>query len=148
MSQPQSNKQSEERHFETFSEYWHFARCLSQTQRDAIYDSLSNSERLHIEKSFKRGGWMDLMMRNKLDVFIDDVKHKWGYDLLEIRSKVLSGKSVYLPTILWDYVLEKVYDIDYGEEHSQFILGGIRSVICDSNDQVVLLLPANSKESE
>ena len=34
---------------------------------------------------------------------IDELKDRYGYDLLELRAKVFAGKSVYIPTKFWNF---------------------------------------------
>ncbi len=130
--------------FNNFVEYWHFVKYLSKPQRDIIFENLSINERIKIEKSYNIGGWEDLFMRDTLDVFVDRVKKKFNYNLLSLKARVLSGKSVYIPGSLWDYVLHATKDFD--PKHKSYILGGIKGIVCKHNKDVVVLLRDGHKE--
>jgi len=130
--------------FKNFVEYWHFAKDLNESQREIIYKSLPPEERSRISKSYRRGRWEDVFARNAVDSFLDDVKDKFGYDLIELRSQVLRGKSVYIPRIIWDYA---EYELDMCDSQSrQLVIGGIHGVVCKENDEIVLLLPLGQEE--
>ena len=124
--------------FENFVEYWNLTKTLSGNQRNIIFSSLSHKERKHLEKSYQAGGWHDLVMRNQLDELVDALEEEDGYNLIDIHTKVLKGKSVYVPKAFWSKVLTKLQkqrliDVDY-------ILGGMAGVICKKNPDVLLLV--------
>ena len=125
--------------FKSFTDYWYFTKSLSEHQRQIIFKSLPLDQRMRIEESYDKGGWDDVLMRNELNQFLDEIKRKDGYDLLAIRCKVLSGKSVYLPRRFWDKVFKKLDE--YNGKHSEFIIGGLTAVICEANRLVVLIVP-------
>lgn len=130
--------------FKNFVEYWHYTKNLSEDHRQIIYKSLPIEERNRITKSFERGKWQDVFSRNAINGILDDVKDKFGYDLLELRSQALRGKSVYIPRIIWDYTLFELKGFD--EESTNLVVGGIHGVVCKENEDIVLLLPIGQEE--
>lgn len=141
-----SNQNTSKHVFANFSEYWHYVRFLSDSQRNIIFGSLSESEKSRIRRSYNRGGWTDLMMRNTLDTLLDEIIDYHSVDLIEIKGKVIRGKSVYVSKSLWDYVEYRLEMIDIS--HKQYIIGGIKAIVCKSNREVVLLVPISNKGEE
>lgn len=123
--------------FRNFSEYWYYARPLSMKQREIVFDGLSQDQKEIIEESYLSEGWVDVMCRNEIDEFLDKVKTKFGYDLLNIRSKVKKGNSVYVPKKFWDMVIK--YLDQYRTESICYLMYGITSAPCKENDQIILL---------
>lgn len=130
--------------FSNFLEYWYFVKNFTSEQRIAFFNSLSPSEKRQLEQSYDRGGWQDLFMRNSINEIIDAVKERFGYDMVSVRAKVLSGKSVYIPRVLWDYVVTELEEFD--SSYTVFVLGGIKGVVCSANDKVVAVLPIDQEE--
>ena len=128
--------------FEDFHEYWYYARYLSEVQRTIIYNSLSSEQRKCLNSSYKRGAWSDVFYRNEIDQFLDEMKDKYGYDILELRVKAISGKSVYIPTKFWEIVMG--YMNQYNKEDVRYIISGIRSIQCEKNPNVTLLISERS----
>jgi hypothetical protein len=124
--------------FESFVDYWYFTRSLSDHQREIIFTSLSYEQRVRIERSYEKGGWHDVLMRNELNKYIDKIRKEFKYDLLDIHCKVMQGKSVYLPRRFWDKVLRELDEYKSGDTH--FIIGNIMTILCEENKQVVLLI--------
>ncbi len=131
---------------EGFGEYWHFARHLTKVQQDVIFDSLPHEQREKIKLSLHKGGWLDVVMRDKLSNFADLVEKEYGYKLMDIRCKVLKGKSVYLPRHVWDYVCFELQE--YLDHHKAFLVGGIKGVSCKQNPDVTLIIKKNSLVKE
>lgn len=129
--------------FKSFLEYWHYARTFSDKQKEIIFSSLSREEQSLILRSSEKGKWGDVLNRNILDQMVDEIKQQYGYDLVDIRYKVINNKSVYLPTSFWSFVLEKFGE--YEDKYTDFVLGGIDAVVCKENKQVTLLVPFYSK---
>lgn len=123
--------------FKDFKDYWHFVKHLTQKNRKTIFNSLSQDQQKMLKKSYEIGGWQDVFVRNRINEIIDEVKEKHGYSLLEIKSKIISGKSVYLPTDIWDEI-ESNFE-KFPEKDIQFVLGGIMSCRCKENTKVTLL---------
>lgn len=123
--------------FKDFSEYWYYARPLSTEQRELIFDNLDQDQKEVIEDSYIRDGWVDVMCRNEIDEFLDKVKSKFGYDILNIRLRIKKGKFVYIPKRLWDMITKYLYQ--YRKESVSYILSGIKSSPCRENDQIVVL---------
>jgi hypothetical protein len=128
--------------FKDFSEYWYYARTFSDKQKEIIFASLSGDEQRAILNSSEKGRWGDVLNRNILDHMVDDIKKEYGFDLIDIRYKVINNKSVYLPTSFWSFVLERFGE--YDDKHVDFILGDIVAIICKENKRVTLLVPSYS----
>ncbi len=124
--------------FKDFREYWYFARYLSENQRTTVFNSLPSDQRKYLNSSYTKGEWNDVLLRNKIDEAIDELKDRYGYDLLELRAKVFAGKSVYVPTKFWKMVLEQMDE--YDQRYTQYIVSGIRDVQCEENKNVTLLI--------
>jgi hypothetical protein len=124
--------------FKNFTEYWHYARNLSDNQRQIILNSLPQEQQYYLVHSYKIGGWDCVFARNKINDVLDTLKKDFNYDLLEIKVKVLKGKSVYLPLEFWYKACQLIGDYDI--EHSNYVLGGIKAVKCKTNKEVVLLV--------
>ena len=123
--------------FTSFTEYWHYARYLSQDQRTIIFDSLTPDQQESLEASYTRGRWSDVFFRNEIDNILDELKDKYGYDLLEIKGKIFKGKSVYIPSNFWKVVME--YVNKYNSDAMRFVIGGITATKCKQNSDVMLL---------
>lgn len=128
--------------FKDFNEYWYYARYLTEYQRDIVYQSLPKEQQEYLSESYKRGEWSDVFYRNEIDVFLDELKEKYGYDVLSMRAKALKGKSVYVPTKFWDIVVRQMNK--YKAKDVQHILSGLRNIQCDSNPNVTLLVSSSS----
>ena len=124
--------------FKDFGEYWHYARSLSEYQRSVIFSSLSLSEQDSINTSYDRGAWRDVFYRNEIDEILDELKERYGFDVLNLRMKVLKGKSVFIPTKFWDIVVEQMSK--YHLDDIQHILSGIDAIPCRENPNVSLLI--------
>lgn len=124
--------------FKDFCEYWYFARYLSENQRTTVFNSLPSDQRKYLNSSYRRGEWNDVLLRNKIDEVIDELKDKYGYDLLELRIKVFAGKSVYIPTKFWEIVFEEMDK--YDQRYTQYIMAGIKDIQCKENPNVTLLI--------
>ncbi len=125
--------------FKDFLEYWYYARIFSDKQKEIIFNSLSEDEREFLIHSCSKEKYVDVLNRNTLNQVIDDMKTEYGYDLIDIRYRVMNNKSVYVPTIFWTFVLGEFEG--YEDEDINFILGGIEAIVCKQNKQVTLLVP-------
>jgi len=123
--------------FKDFHEYWYYARYLSEQQRKIVYDSLPIIQQKYLNKSYNKGSWSDVFYRNELDGIVDELKERYGYDLIEIRSKVIKGGSVYLPTKFWEIVEEQLSK--YKLKDIKHITHGIEAIVCEENPNVTLL---------
>jgi hypothetical protein len=122
--------------FESFLEYYHYFKHLSSTQRDIIFSSLSDEEQKRLDKACRSGGWKDLLVRNELNRRLDELKQRHNIDAVQLRCKVIAGKSVYVSSALWDDIIE-TFD-GYENTYTQFILGDIKNIRVDK-DTVLLL---------
>jgi len=132
--------------FKDFKEYWHFTKCLNQNQRDLIFASLPPKQQHLIKASYNRGGWGDVIMRDAINKVINSVKAEFNCDMLSVRCRVLSDKSVYVPRDAWDYFVSEMEK--FSIEHSYFVFGEIRGIVCKSNTDVVLVVKNNSLVEE
>lgn len=124
--------------FDNFREYWYYARFLSGDQKKIIFRNLSSEQQAFLDNSYRRDGWNDVFYRNEVDEKLDDMKKTYGYDILYIRSKVLKGKSVYVPTKFWQIVEKQMGQ--YRPEVVKFVMAGIRAFPCDKNKDVCLIV--------
>lgn len=123
--------------FQSFAEYWYYARFLTDKQKELLFKSFSDTEKEGIMTSYIKDGWSDLFVRNSIDKIIDEIKDATKYDLLEIRAKVLMGKSVYIPKSLWQMIIESLHP--YEKNATQYVIGDIHAVKSSANPNVVLL---------
>jgi len=133
--------------FKNFTEYWYYARYLSREQRKIIFKSLPAEQKKFLDNSYLKEGWSDLFYRNEINEKIDELKELCGYDILEIRLKAIQGKSVYVSTKFWQIVQEQFDKIVPEAVH--FIMGGLKSIPEEMNDQVCLIVydPSESLKS-
>ena len=124
--------------FKDFREYWYFARYLSKSQRTTVFNSLPSDQRDYLNSSYTKGEWNDVLLRNEIDKIIDELKDRYGYDLLELRAKVFAGKSVYIPTKFWEIVFEEMDK--YDQRYTQYIMSDIKDIQCKENPNVTLLI--------
>ena len=124
--------------FDNFSEYWYYARSLSENQRKIIFRSLSREQKASLDSSYRKDGWNDVFYRNEINERLDELKEAYGYDVIDIRVKVLKGKSVYVPSSFWQIVEEQMSQ--YRPEVVQFAVAGIERVICQANPEVCLIV--------
>ena len=132
--------------FDNFSEYWYYARSLSENQRKIIFRSLSIEQRNFLDSSYRKDGWNDVFYRNEVNERLDELKESYGYDVVDIRSRVLKGKSVYLPSKFWQVVEEQMSQ--YRPEVVHFVMSGIEGVICKANSEVCLISCSGVEDSE
>lgn len=132
--------------FESFSEYWYYARSLSENQRKIIFRSLPTEQKASLDSSYRKDGWNDVFYRNEINERLDELKDAYGYDVLDIRSKVLKGRSVYLPTKFWQIVEEQMSQ--YRPEVVKFVMSGIKAMPCDVNKEVCLVIRERFSNSE
>ena len=123
--------------FDNFSEYWYYARSLSENQRKIIFRSLPSEQKASLDSSYRKDGWNDVFYRNDINERIDDIKDAYGLDIIDIRNKVLKGKSVYVPSKFWKVVEEQMSE--FRPEVAQFVISGIEGVICQANPEVCLI---------
>lgn len=128
--------------FESFTEYWYFARTLSQKQRKIVFHSLSVEERQFLDNSYLKDGWSDLFYRNEIDEKLDELSEAYGYNILGIRAKALKRKSVYVPTKFWKIVEEQMHQ--YRPDVVKFVMSGLIASPCEKNPQVCLITYENN----
>lgn len=114
--------------FSGFEEFWSLTRGLEDFQRKIICSVLCDEEKDAIKAAYKDEGWEDLLMRNRLDEAIDQIKNDIGIDMLAIKSKITHGKSVYIKKSQWDYANEIIKSVANKEKHLRYITGGIKEI--------------------
>lgn len=123
--------------FSNFIDYWHYARHLMDFQKDMLFNTLSPDEREYIEKSYKEGGWDDVFQRNMVNKTLERIEKKHKINLVEIKQKVVRGKSVYLSRRVWDEIRKELSPFD--KKHVHFCYYGIKATVCKENSKVILL---------
>jgi hypothetical protein len=120
--------------FKNFEEYWHFTKGLSKKQRKTILNALPETQRKKLKRSYERGGWEDLMTRDKLNKMIDELKQETNIDLISLRCKIFGGKSICLEKDIWFNLKDRFGE--YDKKHTEFIFGGIGE---EEQDKVIFL---------
>ena len=105
---------------------------------DKIFDNQFEQTELDTtEKSFQ----IDPSFTEKvLDEKIDEVEKQTGINLLDLRVKILHGKSFHLTNDFWEY-LRKTFE-DYRPEALEYIFGGISFE--EDKDKVIATLDSQS----
>jgi hypothetical protein len=132
--------------FSGFSEWWYYARVLTEHQRSVLFDHLDKKEKEFLQESYSKDGWEDVFCRNEIESLLDNLKEKYQYDIMDIRSKVLKGKSVYVPTKFWEVLQEGLNQ--YKPDSVRYITVGMKAIHCKVNKDVVLLVSEASDRSE
>lgn len=132
--------------FDNFSEYWYYARSLSEGQRKIIFKSLPSEQKTSLDISYRRDGWNDVFYRNEVNERLDELKNAYGYDLVDIRLRAMKGKSVYLPSKFWQIAEEQLSQ--YRPEVVHFVMSGMEGKVCDLNHEVCLVIYEYHKDSE
>jgi hypothetical protein len=127
--------------FSSFTEYRYYARYLSGEQRKIIFKNLPEKQKEFLNNSYLKEGWSDLFYRNEIDEKIDEIKETYGYDMLNIRLKAIRGKSIYIPTNIWE-VMEKQFS-QFKPEVSKYVIGGLMNIIEEKNKDVSLIVYEN-----
>lgn len=117
--------------FNDFSEYWYFAKCLDESQRDIIFNSLPEEQQEKLQESYEKGGWEDVFIRNQTDKLLSELIEKYNIDILKVKTKVISGKSHYMSVRDWDIVVETFTPFEV--DHTYYILGGLHADQVDDN---------------
>jgi len=124
--------------FNNFLEYWHYAKYFSEKQRKIFFDSIPKDQQEHIKTSYKNGGWDYVIKRNKINDLLDEFKKDYNFDLIDIRYKVLHNKSVFVSKNQWEIINTELKK--YDSEYIDFAIGGIATIECKKNKNVVLLI--------
>lgn len=128
--------------FKDFSEYWHYIKCLTKFQRDLVFASLLPKQQNILRASYNQGAWEDVIIRDNIDRILDHIKIEFGIDIILSRCKALKGKSVFLPRVVWEYLIKQLEG--FAQSHKHYVLGGIFAVNCKSNNDVVLIVKSGS----
>ena len=114
--------------FNSFQEFWNLTKNLENYQRDIIFNSLSHEQKLSIRKSYQRGGWEDLLIRNALYKAVEEIKENkdLGYDLISIRVNAIQGKCFYIKKEHWTKIFEKITNVARKKKHLDYVFGGLK----------------------
>lgn len=123
MAQTDITKPKRKKVFKNFAEYWHYAKVLSEDQRQLLANSLSREEFKSLKSSYNKGGWEDLFMRNACDTILDKIKQQYGVDLVLVRAKVLAGKPQMMQEKFWVHITNCFDKISFA--HLVYIFGGV-----------------------
>lgn len=133
------SKPKPSRIFEGFAEYWHLIRGLSEEQKQIIAECLPSTEKLTLKESFQEGGWVYLFMRNACDYTLDRIKEQSGIDLIEMRTKILSGKPQLIKKEFWESVKSNFDKVP--QEHLLYIFAGIKEEEYDADYMKLIAHP-------
>lgn len=70
-------------------------------------------------------GYHDTWCRSRIGRQLDELRSKFGIDMLDIRRQVLSGRTVCIPIAAWKSLVTIV--TKYAPEHSRFVISGIQA---------------------
>jgi hypothetical protein len=129
--------------FANFADFWRFGKHLTEKQRHTILRSLPPVQREAIENSYQNDGWHDLTLRNQLDGFLREIEVKHGWNLLDVRLKVLNGRTVYVKRKFWEEVNKRFKG--YEARHIFYIFGGYRVVESEFGRDEYRLVPVEEK---
>jgi len=129
--------------FNCFEDFWVLTQDFTDFQRNKILNALPQDKADSLVKEIKLEKWEDLIYRNKIDKIVDEVKEKFGVDLLDKRRKVLKGKSQYISAKCWDYFVEALSETDMDIRHYNYVIGGIAA---EPDGDAFCLHLVNSKE--
>lgn len=124
--------------FNSFQQYWKITRNLNIQQRDVVFYNLSKIQQKKIKESFRDGGWEDLLFRDQMDKILDSIRQIYGINVLQIRTKAVLGKSVYINRSMWEMVLLQFKD--YDKKHTNYVIGGIQAISDENNSETVLIV--------
>ena len=125
--------------FKNFQEYWFYAKFLSSSQRDVILSSLSDGQKTNLIKSYKEGGWEDLVIHNEIDKILEGIEKDLGINLVLIHCQIMANKKVYIKKSQWDYIEDLLRP--FKSEHTYYVLGRVKSEIVGEDS--VLLFKGN-----
>lgn len=87
--------------FSDYGEFLRLTRPLPLEYKQKIMDSLSPEDKRQLRKDFFVGGWDNIVYRNEIDHSSERVKTVFNKDPMRIRSLVMQGKSVKVPSAFW-----------------------------------------------
>lgn len=129
--------------FSCFADFWQLTQDLDDFQFKKIIKSLPEEEQDFLLIDMKRGQWEDLIIRNRVDKLIDAIRIEDKVDLLDIRRKVIKGKSQYLDKKVWDKFITALFDISEDSRHFNYVIGNIKAY---QEGDVIFLVLGDAKE--
>ena len=134
--------------FIDFEEYWQATKDMLEYEREDFFKSLPKSEQHKIKKSYEKGGWEDLFLRNKIDKIIDEVKTNKNIDLIAIRSKLIGGKSIFISRKDWEIIYALLFSTVTDKKHLHFIYSGIEVNVENENTLLLTYRSKNDKKED
>ena len=129
--------------FANFSEYWHYAKHLTDKQRQALLRSLPKEQREKLQQEYLNEGWEDLFMRNKMDKILSQIEKEFGWNLIHVRCLVLKGRPVYVKRTFWEFINNKFSG--FSARHIYYIFGGYRVVEAENASDEYKLIPVEEQ---
>lgn len=129
--------------FSCFADFWQLTQDLDYFQFRKIIQSLPEEEQDFLLIDMKKGQWEDLLIRNRIDKLIDSIKAEDDVDLLDIRRKVIKGKSQYINKRVWDKFITALFDISEDSSHFNYVIGNIKAY---QEGDVVFLALGDTRE--
>ena len=129
--------------FSCFGDFWQLTQDLDEFQRNKILNSLSEEEKDNLLKEIKNENWDELIYRNKIDKLIDEIKETFNFDMLDIRRKIIKGKSQYITQECWEYFISCLFEMDLEPEHYRYVIGGIKA---ETDGELICLIPSVKRE--
>jgi len=130
--------------FSCFADFWKLTQDLEEFQIQKILHSLPEEEQIFLLTEMNSGHWLDLIYRNRIDRLIDSTKNLFNVDLLDVRRKVIKGKTQYVSKTCWEYFIGYLFDeITDDERHYNYVLGNISSKV---EGEAVCLTLVNKRE--
>jgi len=123
--------------FKDFGEFWHYTKYLSQQQTNVVFNTLDKDRQKYLKKSYRDGGWDDLLLRNQINKTADDILEKTGIDLFLIRARVVSSnKPYFMKRKDWNFICELF--AGFPKESIELVVGGI--IVQDISENTVVLI--------
>ena len=67
----------------------------------------------------------------------------FDFDLLDIRRKIIKGKSQYLTKECWEYFISCIFEMDIEQKHFNYVLGGIHA---EEDGELICLVQSSQRE--
>jgi hypothetical protein len=83
-----------------------------------------------------------VVARDNIDRVLEQIKNDFGIDMIMSRCKALRGESVFLPRVVWEYLIKQLEEFE--TIHKNYVLGGVEGVVCKKNNDVLLLVKTGS----
>ena len=110
---------------DAFERWWNLNGTKSVEERRRIFESLSSMERKELVRSMFEGHWHELFFQNLVDDLLDEIKQKYGTDLIDMHIQATKFNRVYLvDKETWDEICTQV--MFYADHYNMdLIFGGL-----------------------